>query len=99
MTPYLGTSALTPISREEVYTATTATADCRSNEFLLEVSGVGDLESRPSSCQHVSEQGSQNMGDGLVEDGHCRHSKNPELEGEECDIFTLGVVNPVLLLF
>jgi hypothetical protein len=61
-------------------------------KVLAETSGVEDLEAGPCSCEYMREERRNDMRDRLVQQSYHRHSKDPELEGNEDDVLALGVI-------
>lgn len=61
-------------------------------EVPAESSGMGDLETGPSGGEHMREERCDDVWDRLVQQSYRRHAKDPELEGDEHDVLTLGVI-------
>ena len=57
-----------------------------------EVVRVVDLKASPARRENMSKQGSDDMRDGLLHERREGHAEEPELEGDEDDVFALGVV-------
>lgn len=55
-----------------------------------------DLEGSPGRGHHMGDQRRKNMRDGFVQECNNRHPEDPELESNKNEIFTLGVVEPVI---
>lgn len=53
-----------------------------------------NLEGSPGRGHHMSDQRRENMGDGFVQECDNGHPKDPELESNKNEVFTLGVVEP-----
>lgn len=79
---------------EESWAAPASTVGNNAGKGRLEVLGRGNLVGSPGGHHDVREKGSQDVRDGLVEQGNEGHSENPELEADEGDVFTLGVAKP-----
>ena len=57
-----------------------------------EVVRVVDLEASPARRENMSKQRSDDMRNGLLHERGEGHAEEPELEGDEDDVFTLRIV-------